>query len=112
MLEAIKPSLISIGFGVGLLVLGGLTLLNAPAQIFYGMMGGLAIGPGALPHNAVPVFLGALLRRYYLEKKFGVKRWRAYAPVLMAGYSCGVGLIAALAIALALLARSASPLIF
>ena len=112
MLEAIKIPFIGIGLGAGLLILGGLTLFGVSSQIFYGLMGGIAIGPGALPHSAIPVFIGALLRRYYFEKRFGVKRWRSYAPVLLAGYSCGMGLVAALAIALALIARSASPLIF
>ena len=33
---------------------------------------------------------GALLARYVLERRFGKARWRQYAPVLFAGFACGM----------------------
>ena len=52
---------------------------------------------------------GALLGRYYFERRFGKKRWRQYVPILMAGYGCGMGLVSMLAIALALISKSVAP---
>ena len=48
-----------------------------------------------LEHNRQDVvsmaLAGALLGRYYFLKKYG-PMWRQYAPVLLAGFSCGMGL--------------------
>ena len=49
---------------------------------------------------------GALLARYVLEKRFGQARWRQYAPVLFAGFACGMGLVGMGAVAVALIAKS------
>ena len=34
---------------------------------------------------------GALLGRFFFMKRYGAM-WRQYAPVLLAGFSCGMGL--------------------
>jgi hypothetical protein len=60
----------------------------------------------------VPQMAGALLGRYYFRKKFGKERWLQYAPILVAGYACGVGLIGMLAVAFAMVAKSVSSLPF
>jgi len=60
----------------------------------------------------VPQLIGGLLGRYYFARRFGVADWRRYAPVLLAGFSCGMGLIAMVAIALGLIAKSVSFLPF
>ena len=57
-------------------------------------------------------FVGAMIGRFYLEKRFGVERWYAYAPIVFAGYSCGVGLIGMTSIALALISKAVSQVIF
>jgi hypothetical protein len=54
------------------------------------------------------MFIGALLGKKYFAKRFGVDKWRSYAPVLLAGFSCGMGLMGMTAIALALIAKSVS----
>jgi hypothetical protein len=41
-----------------------------------------------------------------------MERWRAYAPILLAGYSCGVGLIGMTSIAIALISKSVSQVVF
>ena len=83
----------------------GLTrLLNAPGLFFYGFVGNLT----NYPHNTIPMFVGALLGRYYFAKVVGRERWQMYAPVLLAGYSCGMGLIGMCAIALALISKTVS----
>jgi hypothetical protein len=48
---------------------------------------------------------GALLGRYYFFKRYG-KMWRQYAPVLLAGFSCGMGLTGMLAMGFALILKS------
>jgi hypothetical protein len=106
--HAIKPALIEWG-GAGALVFYMLTrLVNAPGLFFYGFVGNLT----NYPHNTIPMFLGALLGRYYFTKVVGRERWQLYAPVLLAGYSCGMGLIGMCAIALALINKTVSYLPF
>jgi hypothetical protein len=73
---------------------------------------GLVSGTHAQPWGAIPLFIGAMLSRYYFQKRYGVENWRAYAPVLVAGYYCGMGLIGMAAVSLALLSKSVSRLPF
>ena len=56
--------------------------------------------------------LGALLGRYVLSRRFGEAQWYGYAPILLAGYSCGVGLIGMTAIAIALISKAVSQVVF
>ena len=100
--QALKPSLM-VGGGVAALGLYGvLSVFKVPALFFYGLAGGV----GALPHAEIPRFIGAMLGRYYFARRFGVERWRMYAPVLLAGFSCGMGLMGMSSIALALISKS------
>jgi hypothetical protein len=98
--------------GVGLVICGALyallTALSAPLGIFYGFVAGL----GGWPHFAILNFIGALLGRFYLQKRFGPERWYAYAPIVLAGYSCGVGLIGMTSIAIALISKAVSQVMF
>ena len=89
-------------------ILGVLSLLRWPVALFYGFIGGV----GAWPHFLLPNFIGALLGRYHLQKRFGEARWRAYAPILLAGYSCGMGLVGMSSIALALISKAVSSIVF
>jgi hypothetical protein len=81
---------------------GILSTLGAPVMLCYGLVRGLGAGiaPGILPQ-----MLGALLGRYFFEKKFGLK-WREYAPVLVAGFSCGMGLISMFSLGCLLIAKA------
>ncbi|MBL7171137.1 MAG: OPT/YSL family transporter [Candidatus Omnitrophica bacterium] len=107
-LQAINPGRIFIGaIGGGAMYLL-LSLLHLPIGIFYGMVGGISM----MPHNAIPMFIGALFGRYFFSKRFGEKTWRSYTPILLAGYGCGVGLVGMAAVGLALIVKSVSQLIF
>ena len=106
--EIIRWDYIGIGLAFCGLLYGGLVALHAPVAIFYGFVGGL----GQWPHFVILNFLGALLGRFYLQKRFGTARWRAYAPILLAGYSCGVGLIGMTSIAIALISKAVSQVVF
>ena len=77
--------------------------LKLPIMLVYGMVGGLN---QTTPHGVLPQFIGALIGRYYFQKKYGVKLWRQYIPVVMAGFSCGMGLITIFCIGMNFLAKS------
>lgn len=106
-MKAIKYPEIGIGFGGGLVLYFITALFRAPL-FFYGLMGGI----GNFPHFTIPTFIGALLGRYYFSKRFGFERWNLYAPVLLAGFGCGTGLIGMAAISFALISKTVNYLPF
>jgi hypothetical protein len=106
--EAISYPRIGGGLAAGLLLFGLFKAFNLPILMYYGFIG----GTGAYPHDVIPTFIGAWLGKNYFSKRFGIDNWRMYTPVLLAGFSCGVGLIAMAAISLALIAKSVNYLPF
>ncbi len=104
--QAIKPQLIALGTIGGLATYGLFGLLRLPLLFFYGFAGGL----GLFPANTIPQFLGAWSGRRFFAKKYGAENWARYAPVLLAGFSCGTGLISMLSIAVALIAKAVAKL--
>lgn len=106
--DALKPEIITAGTAAGLGIYGLFSLFKLPLLAFYGFAGGI----GLWPANTIPQLLGALVGRRYFAKKYGAETWSAYAPVLLAGFSCGTGLMAMVSIALALIARSVGALPF
>ncbi|MCX7806653.1 MAG: hypothetical protein N3A38_15925, partial [Planctomycetota bacterium] len=56
--------------------------------------------------------VGALLGRFFFERKFGREKWRKYAPVILAGFACGLGLISMGSIGVALIAKSTTTLTY
>ncbi|MCK9265487.1 OPT/YSL family transporter [bacterium] len=107
MLQAIKFSRIVPAAAFGGVLYVVMTLLKLPMGLFYGMIGGL----GALPHAAFPMFAGALLGRFYFSKKIG-PQWKRYTPIILAGYSCGMGLVGMVSVAVALIAKTVFQIIF
>jgi hypothetical protein len=88
-------------FGLGLFtVMGG---LNAPVFLIYGVVRGLG---QSLPHMIVPQMFGALVGRYYFQKRFG-DMWRQYIPVIAAGFACGQGLITIACVGVTFLSKAA-----
>ncbi|MBW2147241.1 MAG: peptide transporter [Deltaproteobacteria bacterium] len=87
--EALKlvPAVSGLVFGV--LTYTVLSILGLPILLIYGVTRGLG---QSMPHGAILELTGALLGRFYFLKRFGTS-WRQYAPVLLAGFSCGMGLI-------------------
>ena len=108
MLKAINPYYILVSGGVGVFLYAIISLLKIPIPFFYGIVGGVA----TLPHYAFPMFIGALLGKYFFAPRIGKETWRRYTPILLAGYACGMGLIGMASIALALIAKSVTALIF
>jgi hypothetical protein len=104
--KAIKPNLIGVGTVAGLAAYGLCGVFKVPILYFYGFAGGL----GLFPANTVPQFLGAWAGKRFLSRKYGADTWSRYAPVLLAGFSCGTGLVALAAISLALISRAVAKL--
>ena len=107
MRKAFHPEAIGVGF-VGCVIL--YVLLSAfglPVMLVYGMVRGW----GELPHYRILELVGALLGRYYFQKKYGQTSVLQNAPALLAGYYTGVGLISMATIAMKLIksAISAAP---
>ncbi|MEM9883509.1 MAG: peptide transporter, partial [Planctomycetota bacterium] len=100
--RAIDPTVILAGLGIGGLVFGGLSWLGAPVFLTYGIVRGLN---QTLPYAVLPQLLGALIGRYYFQRRLGL-RWRQYVPVVAAGFSCGMGLVGTLGVGFTFLAKS------
>lgn len=100
--KAIKFRYVTLGGALALGMYGLLAVFKLPLIIYYGILNGFT----TWPHATIPMFGGAILGRYYLRRIFGKERWSNYAPVLLAGYGCGMGLIGMVAIAFALIAKA------
>ena len=106
--QIIKLRTILLGFVVGSAIYGGVAVAGGPTMLFYGMIAGL----GMSGFWTAPQMFGAVLGRYFFQRKFGLERWRAYAPVLLAGYGCGFGLVGMMCVGIALIAKSVSTTLF
>jgi hypothetical protein len=107
MLQAIRGKYVLTGLISGLGLYGVLWLANpllsgGHSMWYYGFLHGLGGDPGA----DVWTLLGALIGKYYMIRKFGLKRWYTYTPVLLAGFGCGVGLVSMGTVSLALLSKA------
>jgi hypothetical protein len=100
--EALSGPIVCAGIGLGLVMYTTLNLLGMPVLLVYGVVRGLG---QSTPHGLVLEVLGALLGRFYFLKKYGAQ-WRHYAPVLLAGFSCGMGLTGMFAMGCTLIMKS------
>ncbi len=108
-MEAVKPGIIAAGGVIGVATYAGLSAFGLPVLLLYGVVKGLG---GSIPQYLLLQLVGALFGRYVLERRFGSERWRGYAPVLFAGYSCGAGLATAFAVGVKFLSASVFQLSF
>jgi NO-binding membrane sensor protein with MHYT domain len=100
--QALNVDYMTLGLGLGVVTYWGLAALNLPIMLIYGVTRGLG---QSTPHGIFLEIIGAFLGRYLFLKKYGVA-WRQYAPVLLAGFSCGMGLMGMLAMGFTLIMRS------
>jgi len=107
-LQAFKPEFIGWGLGYGLVLYPIMKLIGAPTLFLYGTIMGLVSDP----MNMIPMFVAAMLGRFYMAKVFGEKQWANYTPVLAAGFSCGIGLIGMLSMGFSLISSAVSLLPF
>jgi len=90
------------------LAFASLTVLRLPTLLVYGFVRGL----GALPHYMLLEIAGALLGRYYYQRKYGATNFLRMAPAILAGYYTGVGLVSMATIGMNLIKASISSLPF
>ncbi len=106
--EAFNALIIGIGTVFGALLFWVMSIVGAPVMLTYGVVRGLG---QTMPHSVIPQFIGALLGRYYFQKRLGLK-WRQYIPVVSAGFACGMGLVTTVGVGITFLSKAALPLPF
>lgn len=107
-MEAWRWGYVGAGLGLGTLAYFLLSLFGLPTLLFFGVVHGLGQGT---PGNVLFLVLGALLGRFYFRQRFG-EMWMKYTPVMLAGFSCGMGLVAMVAVGFTILTNMISPLLF
>ncbi|BAM02348.1 hypothetical membrane protein [Phycisphaera mikurensis NBRC 102666] len=100
--QAFRGDYILAGFLSGGALFAFLSWAGAPIFLTYGIVRGLN---QTLPFAVFSQLLGAFIGRYYFRRRLGL-RWRQYAPVLAAGFSCGMGLIGTLGVGVTFLAKA------
>lgn len=100
--QALNGVYVLSGLGLGLISYAILAFLGLPVLLVYGVVRGL--GQSA-PHGLILEIIGALLGRYFFLRRYGAM-WRQYAPVLLAGFSCGMGLTGMFAMGCTLILKS------
>ena len=108
LIKALKNPYMIGGATFGVLAYAVLAAFNLPVMLIFGVIASV----GTVPHAFIPQFLGALVGRYYMEKKFGRQKWMRYTPVLAAGYACGTGLVGMATVAIALISKTVAPLVY
>ncbi|MCX5659874.1 MAG: peptide transporter [Planctomycetota bacterium] len=102
--QAVHPTVIATGFGATVVAFILLSAFGLPVLLIYGVIRGL----GGWPHGIVLELVGALIGRYYFQKKFGPEGFLRMIPTVLAGYYTGVGLIAMATIAMNLIQAAVS----
>jgi uncharacterized oligopeptide transporter (OPT) family protein len=106
--EAFRWTYLAAGTGFGVVLFAGMSFFGAPVFLVYGVIRGLGQN---FPHSVIPQFIGALIGRYYFQRKLQVK-WRQYVPVVAAGFMCGQGLITTICIGITFLSKAVIQLPF
>ncbi len=102
--KALHPKIMASGAGITVVLFFIFSLFGLPVMFIFGMIRGF----GQLPHIMVLEVVGALIGRYYFQKKFGSQNFLRMAPTLLAGYFTGVGLIGMVTIAMNLIKNAVS----
>ena len=92
------------GFGSAGAVMGLLGWFGAPTMLFCGVVRGLG---QTAPHTVIPNFLGALIGKFYFERRYK-REWRKMIPVVSSGFFVGTGLISILSVGFVFLAKAVS----
>jgi hypothetical protein len=100
--EAFRWTYLGAGTGFGVLLFAALGWLGAPVFLIYGVVRGLGQN---IPHTILPQFLGALIGRYYFQRRLRLN-WRQYIPVVAAGFACGQGLITTVCVGITFLSKA------
>ncbi|OPZ23298.1 MAG: hypothetical protein BWZ02_03263 [Lentisphaerae bacterium ADurb.BinA184] len=106
--DALRPLYLVLGGGCGALLFSVCGVLGAPVFLAYGLVRGIHV---AMPHSLIPEIIGALIGRYYFQKRMGLK-WRQYVPVVASGFACGAGLVTVLGIGITFMSKAVVQLPF
>ena len=108
-IESIKLNVMACGLGLGVAGYVIMRVLSLPILIFYGLAFGLNAGPGGV----VTLTIGALVGKFYFQRKYDPETFKRYIGIVLAGFfGAGKGLIGMGAVALALISKSTSNLGF
>ena len=107
-MEALRLKYVLVGLGSGVISFIVLSVLGLPTLLVFGMVRGLG---QSTPSGVIFELLGALIGRFYFKKRFG-DQWMKYTPILLAGFSCGMGLIGMVSVAFTILNKMMAPLVF
>lgn len=106
-LMPLKPDIIVTFLAGTLLAYPLFAFTNLPTLLFYGLVQGVS----GMPFSGLLTLAGALVSRFYFEKNYpDATTWRRYATVLLAGYSCGMGLVGMFCAALAMVSKAVTQL--
>lgn len=100
--QAFRWLYLLIGVSFGSLLFAVMRSVGAPIMLTYGVVRGLG---QTIPHSILPQLLGALIGRFYFQKRLGLK-WRQYVPVVAAGFACGMGLITTVGVGITFLNKA------
>jgi hypothetical protein len=100
--QALSGWYVSAGTLLGLFTYFLLSVFGLPVLLVYGIVRGLG---QSTPHGLILEVAGAFIGRYYFLKRYGAM-WRQYAPVLLAGFSCGMGLMGMFSMGATLIMKS------
>jgi hypothetical protein len=103
-MAAIHPETIGAGFAGCIALYAALSMLGLPIMLVYGIIRGL----GQLPHFMILELVGAIIGRFYFQRKYGPRAFLTHAPALLAGYLSGVGLVSMIVMALMLIKSAIS----
>ncbi len=92
------------GFATAGVLMSVLGWFGAPTMLFFGVVRGLG---QTTPHSVIPNFIGALIGKFYFERRYG-REWRKMIPVVSSGFFVGTGLISILSVGLVFLAKAVS----
>jgi len=106
--QALNGWVVSAGLTFGLVTYFLLSIFGLPILLVYGVVRGLG---QSIPHGLILEVVGALIGRYYFLKRYGAM-WRQYAPVLLAGFSCGMGLMGMFSMGCTLILKSLGKLAY
>jgi hypothetical protein len=107
-MEALRLKYVLTGLGAGVVSFTVLSCLGLPTLLVFGMVRGLG---QSTPSGVILELLGALIGRFYFRRRYG-EQWMKYTPILLAGFSCGMGLIGMVSVAFTILNKMMAPLIF
>ena len=107
-MEALRLKYVLVGLFSGTISFAILSCLGLPTLLVFGWVRGLG---QSTPSGIVLELIGALVGRFYFRRRFG-EQWMKYTPIILAGFSCGMGLVGMVSVSFTILNKMMAPLVF